>query len=227
MITYIELTLSLEKLISFAIERATFFTISGCISTFSGMVSASKCTCKEYSSPSELTWQDEFIRQIRFKEVGVEHWHEICNHTAHHDKYFKTWVEAERFESELLWWERDVKAVLWEEYLVRMKRDFPFFRFPWMHWIRVKAYLDILKDHGYIPIWWNYTTNPTDGIVNNGDIYLWHFNNRDTANVRKNLELILESDKQPKTVSDIITSEGYDEPIWWHNIYKKKKELKK
>ena len=49
--------------------------------------------------------------------------------------------------------------------------------------------------------------------MNNGDIYLWHFNNRDTANVRKNLEMILESNKQPKTVSDIITSEGYEEPI--------------
>ena len=157
---------------------------------------------------------------------AVEHWHEICNHTAHHDKYFKTWIEVERFESELLWWERDVKAVLWEEYLARMKRDFPFFRFPWMHWIRVKAYLDILKNHGYIPIGWNYTSNPTDGRVNNGDIYLWHFNNRDTANVRKNLEMILESNKQPKTVSDIITSEGYEEPIWWHNVYKKKESKK-
>jgi hypothetical protein len=39
--------------------------------------------------------------------------------------------------------------------------------------------------------------------------------------------MILESNKQPKTVSDIITSEGYEEPIWWHNVYKKKKESKK
>ena len=158
---------------------------------------------------------------------AVENWHEICNHTAHHNKYFKTWNEPQCFESELVWWENVVKSVLWEDYLARMKRDFPFFRFPWMHWIRVKAYLDILKDHGYIPIWWNYTSNPTDGRVNNGDIYLWHFNNRDTANVRKNLEMILESNKQPKTVSDIITSEGYDEPIWWNNAYKKRREAKK
>jgi hypothetical protein len=49
--------------------------------------------------------------------------------------------------------------------------------------------------------------------VNNGDIYLWHFNNRDTANVRKNLEMILSSEKQPKTISDVITSNGYTEPI--------------
>ena len=158
---------------------------------------------------------------------AVENWHEICNHTAHHDKYFKTWNEAERFERELLWWEETVKSVLWEEYFLRMKRDFPFFRFPWMYWIKVKAYLDILKNHGYIPIWWSHTKNPVDGRVNNGDIYLWHFNNRDTANVRKNLELILQNKKQPRTVSDIITSEEYTEPIWWNNMYKKKRESKK
>ena len=157
---------------------------------------------------------------------AVKQWHEICNHTAHHDKYFKTWNESQRFESELLWWERAVKSVLWEEYFVRMKRDFPFFRFPWMHWIREKAYLNILKKHGYIPIWWSNTENPKNWKVNNGDIYLWHFNNRDTANVRENLELILQNGKQPKTVSDIITSEDYSEPIWWNNVYKKRCEAK-
>lgn len=158
---------------------------------------------------------------------AIDSWHEICNHTAHHDKYFKTWNEPQRFESELLWWERDVKSVLWEDYLARMKRDFPFFRFPWMYWVKVKAYLDILKKHGYIPIWWSHIKNPADSKVNNWDIYLWHFNNRDTANVRKNLELILQCEKQPKTVSDMITSSGYNEPIWWNNAYKKKREVKK
>ena len=161
------------------------------------------------------------------RKRAAEQWHEICNHTAHHNKYFKTWNETERFESELLWWERDVKQILWEEYFTRMKKDFPFFRFPWMYGIRVKAYLDILKKHGYIPIWWSHTDNPKDGEVNNGDIYLWHFNNKDTLNVRKNLELILENGKNPKTVSDIITWEGYSEPIWRHNMYKKKNEVKK
>ena len=157
---------------------------------------------------------------------AVTNWHEICNHTAHHDKYFKTGNEPERFEKELLEWEDAVKMVLWEDYLTKMKRGFPFFRFPWMYWIRVKAYLDILKKHGYIPIWWSHTKNPVDNVVNNGDIYLWHFNNRDTANVRKNLALILQNGKQAKTVSEIITSEGYDEPIWWNNAYKKRRESK-
>jgi hypothetical protein len=50
-------------------------------------------------------------------------------------------------------------------------------------------------------------------VVNNGDIFLWHFKDQDTTNVRKSLELILQNGKQPKTVSDIITSDGYDEPI--------------
>ena len=49
--------------------------------------------------------------------------------------------------------------------------------------------------------------------INNGDIFLWHFKNSDTLNVRKNIELILQNDKQPKTVSDIITTEDYLEPI--------------
>ena len=151
---------------------------------------------------------------------AVEQWHEICNHTDHHDKFFKTWDEAERFEKELLWWEKTVKDVLWEEYFNRMKREFPFFRFPWMYWIRVKAYLDILKKHWYIPIGWWHTKNPADGVVNNGDIFLRHFNNKDTTNVRKSLELILQNDKQPKTVSEAITSETYEEPIWWHNLSK-------
>ena len=158
---------------------------------------------------------------------AIDQWHEICNHTMHHNKYFKTWNEPERFESELLWREQTVKDVLWEEYLVRMKKDFPFFRFPWMHWIREKVYLDILKKHWYIPIWWNNTKNPENWTVNNGDIFLWHFKNSDTLNVRRNIELILQNDKQPKTVSDIITSEDYSEPIWRHNMHKKKDEVKK
>ena len=157
---------------------------------------------------------------------AVEQWHEICNHTAHHDKYFKTWDEPERFERELLWWENDVKSVLWEEYLARMKRDFPFFRFPWMHWIRVKAYLDILKKYWYIPIWWRHTKNPENQVVNNGDIFLWHFKNQDTTNIRKSLELTLQNRKKPKTVSEIITSEDYEEPIWWNNVYQKRREVK-
>ncbi len=156
---------------------------------------------------------------------AVEHWHEICNHTNHHNKYFKTWNESERFESELLWWEKTVKSVLWEDYFVKMKKNFPFFRFPWMHWIRVKAYLDILKKHWYIPIWWWHTKNPENQAVNNGDIFLWHFKNQDTTNVRKSLEMALQDGKHPRTVSDIITSDGYSEPIWWHNVYKEKRRM--
>lgn len=156
---------------------------------------------------------------------AVEHWHEICNHTNHHNKYFKTWNESERFESELLWWEKTVKSVLWEDYFVKMKKNFPFFRFPWMHWIRVKAYLDILKKHWYIPIWRWHIKNPENQTVNNGDIFLWHFKNQDTTNVRKSLELALQDGKQPRTVSDIITSDGYSEPIWWHNVYKEKRRM--
>ena len=155
-------------------------------------------------------------------EKAAQQWHEICNHTQTHSKYFKTWDESERFERELLWREKTLKEVLWEEYFLKMKKEFPFFRFPWMYWIRVKAYLDILKKHGYIPIWRSHTKNPENWAVNNGDIYLRHFIDKDTAQVRKNLQLILESNKTPKTVSDIITSEWYDEPIWWHNRYKKK-----
>ena len=157
---------------------------------------------------------------------AVQQWHEICNHTATHSKYFKTWDEPERFERELLWWEKMAKQVLWEDYLIKMKSNYPFFRFPWMHWIRVKAYLDILKKHGYIPIWWRYTENPKNGLVNNGDIFLWHFKDQDTINVRKSLELILKNGKQAKTVSEIILSDDYQEPIWWHNVYKKKNEVK-
>ncbi len=158
---------------------------------------------------------------------AAEQWHEICNHTMHHNKYFKTGSESERFEKELLWWEDNAKEVLWEDYLIKMKKNYPFFRFPWMHWIREKAYLDILKKHWYIPIWWNNTKNPENWTVNNGDIFLWHFKNSDTLNIRKNIELILQNDKQPKTVSDIITSEAYSETIWRHNIYKKNNEAKK
>ncbi len=157
---------------------------------------------------------------------AAQQWHEICNHTQTHSKYFKTWNEPERFERELLWWEKTVKEVLWENYLIKMKKNHPFFRFPWMHWIREKAYLDILKKHGYIPIWRRHTENPKDWVVNNWDIFLRHFKNQDTLNIKKNLELILKNGKQAKTVSDIIMSEEYTEPIWWHNVYKKRSESK-
>lgn len=155
---------------------------------------------------------------------AVQQGHEICNHTATHSKYFKTWDEPERFERELLWWEKVAKDVLWEDYLIKMKKNHPFFRFPGMYWIREKAYLDILKKHWYIPIGWRHTKNPENGVVNNGDIFLWHFKDQDTTNVRKSLELILKNGKHAKTVSDIILSEGYDEPIWWHNVHRKKSQ---
>ena len=155
---------------------------------------------------------------------AIEQWHEICNHTAHHDRYFKTWSESERFERELLWWEETVKEILWEDYFLKMKKNYPFFRFPWMYWIRVEAYLDILKKHWYIPIWWRYTKNPGNQEVNNGDIFLRHFKNADTINIRKSVELTLQNGKKPRTVSDIITSGGYEEPIWWHNVYKEKRK---
>ena len=156
---------------------------------------------------------------------AAQQWHEICNHTAHHDKYFKTWNESERFEKELLWWEDAVKMVLWENYLIMMKKNFPFFRFPWMHWIRVKAYLDILKKHGYIPIGWRYTENPKDGIVNNGEIFLWHFKNADTTNVRKSIELIFQNGKKIRTIPDLIFTKNYKTPTDWTNYGKKKKEV--
>lgn len=160
---------------------------------------------------------------------AAQHGHEICNHTAHHDKYFKTWDETERFEGEVLEWEDAVKMVLWRDYLVKMKKNFPFFRFPWMHWTRVKAYLDILKKHGYIPIGWWYTENPKDGIINNWEIFLWHFKNQDTINVRKSLELIFQNEKYPRTVADMVFTEDYVKkdgkglgPIWWYNLAEKK-----
>ena len=156
---------------------------------------------------------------------AAQQWHEICNHTAHHDKYFKTWNESERFEKELLWWEDAVKMVLWENYLIKMKKNFPFFRFPWMHWIRVRAYLDILKKHGYIPIGWRYTENPKDGIVNNGEIFLWHFKNADTTNVRKSVELIFQNGKKISTIPDLIFTKNYKTPTDWTNYGKKKKEV--
>ena len=162
----------------------------------------------------------------KLRRRAAEHGHEICNHTMHHDKYFKTWNEAERFEREVLEREDAVKFVLWEDYFIKMKKIFPFFRFPWMHWIRVKAYLDILKKHGYIPIGRWYTENPKDGIVNNWDIFLWHFKNQDTVNVRKSLDLILQNGKEATTVSHSITSENY-ESIWWHNAHEKKSKIKK
>jgi hypothetical protein len=86
--------------------------------------------------------------------------------------------------------------------------------------------LDILKKHGYIPIGWRHTKNPEDGVVNNGDIFLWHFKDQDTTNVRKSLELILKNGKHVKPVSDIITSDGYNEPIDWTNYMREKKKNK-
>ena len=155
---------------------------------------------------------------------AVQQWHEICNHTATHSKYFKTWNEPERFERELLWWERIAKSTLWEGYLIKMKKNHPFFRFPWMYGIRVKAYLDILKKHGYIPIWWWYTENPKDGVVNNGEIFLWHFKDQDKNNVRRSLELALQNGKHIKPISDLIFTDEYKTPIDWTNYAKKIKE---
>lgn len=135
-----------------------------------------------------------------FKQAAEEG-HIICNHTQNH-KWLAD-LSNEDAKKEILEWESTVVEILGQEYLDRMKQEFPFIRLPGGSGNESKRILRIVAELGYIPVGWNLETyyavlrhhdlnnEPVTLIANEvlahvtkkvkgGSIILLHFNAYDT-----------------------------------------------
>lgn len=136
---------------------------------------------------------------------AINEGHQICNHTNHHKVL--TNMSDDLVEAEILGWETSAQKVFGEDYIVRMKKEFPYLRLPGGGGAKSDRILSIAQRNGYTVIGWNLETfssviNPlkkthsVEEISNkieqhivtrcsNGSIILLHFNEYDTGNIEE------------------------------------------
>lgn len=154
---------------------------------------------------------------------AVKDGHLICNHTATH-KYLSQ-LSEDGIDKEISGWEDAVADVLGEEYLHRMKREFPYLRLPGGMGSNSEKIMGILADKGYIPVGWsietvyevlnrhNLKTEPVEPIARqitdhvtasakSGSIILLHFNSYDVLTLDKTLQGITEKGLEFKLIPE-------------------------
>jgi peptidoglycan/xylan/chitin deacetylase (PgdA/CDA1 family) len=83
---------------------------------------------------------------------AVEDGHQICNHTVSHSMSLSK-LSEEKIKKDVLGWEKVAKKVLGDDYVERMKKDFPYFRSPGGN--SSKRLQQVLGDLGYpITAYW-------------------------------------------------------------------------
>lgn len=140
---------------------------------------------------------------------AIEQGHRICNHTQSHK--WLTDLSSDGARQEILAWEATATEVLGEDYVNKMKSEFPFIRLPGGAGSNSKRVLRIVFELGYTPIGWNLETyyavlrhynlnkDPLDEITRNvmnhvtkkasgGSIILLHFNPYDTGRLDEIIE---------------------------------------
>ena len=156
---------------------------------------------------------------------AINEGHQICNHTLNHATLTK--LSDQQVKNEILGWETCVKKVLGEEYLNRMKSEFPYLRLPGGNGNKEDRILSIAQDCGYQVIGWNletynsvisrmrknYSTNEIakkiqQHVVNNctgGSIILLHFNQYDIANIEEIVAGIKNRGYSIVTVTELLS----------------------
>lgn len=124
--------------------------------------------------------------------------HQICNHSATHAKEWEKWISAEKVKEEILGWEKLATKVLGKEYVEKMKKEFPFVRFPYGGGNKSPDILIIAEELGYLPIWYSST------LEVNGAIYLMHFTSSDADKLEGVLDRIAQKGLKGVTVSEIL-----------------------
>ncbi len=161
-------------------------------------------------------------------QQAVADGHEICNHTYTHS--YLTSLSSEQIKKELSLWEESAREVLGKEYLVKMKQDFPYIRFPGGAGHKDERVLRAVSQNGYQPIAWSadtyyavlknhdYRNEPidpiaqevADHIVNtsqNGSIPLLHFNVWDITRLEEIVAGIENKGLKITTVSEVLRKE--------------------
>lgn len=151
--------------------------------------------------------------------------HEVCNHTCSHT--YLSSLSNEAIKNELACWEEAAQEVLGEDYVVRMKKEFPYVRFPGGAGHNDEAVLRAVAEVSYHPIAWsaetyaavlknyNLNTDPvapiaqevTAHVINSagqGTIILLHFNAWDTLYLEATIRGIMDKGLQPTTVSEVL-----------------------
>ena len=159
---------------------------------------------------------------------AVNEGHQICNHTATHR--FLAGASVETVKTEINGWESAVNEVLGEEYLEKMKKEFPYFRFPGGKEDRDERLLKVINELGYIPVGWSVETQyavlrhynlksaDVDAIAKkvsdyvtentkNGSIVLLHFNPYDTVKLEEMINGLRDKGLKLKTVSELLSAE--------------------
>jgi len=176
---------------------------------------------------------DNVVKRADLWQRAIAEGHQICNHTMdHHASTSPLARDPKDLERQILEREKICETTFGKAYLLRMKRDFPFFRFPggWGGgWAEKQDLLQVLKNHGYLPIGRTYT-DPFVGegeaeermkkSVNNGKppangaISLHHFDEGGLEIARRYLEEIAWK-KQAVTLSELMPPASYTTPIGW------------
>lgn len=151
--------------------------------------------------------------------------HQICNHTYSH-AYLDS-LSPEGIGEEIKKWDQEAKKVLGEEYFERMRRDFPFIRFPGGAGHKDLTVLETVQKTDYLPIAWSaetysavlkkhdYRNEPVVPIAKevcqyiisssqNGLIVLLHFNLWDVTELGEMIEGIKQKNLIIKPLGEIL-----------------------
>jgi peptidoglycan-N-acetylmuramic acid deacetylase len=155
---------------------------------------------------------------------AVKEGHQICNHTQSHK--ILTNKSDEVIQAEISVWEESARKVFGDDYLKRMKKEFPYLRLPGGGGAKSDRILAIAQKNGYKVIGWNLETfssviNPLKNkksveeisdrieqhVVNNcsgGAIILFHFNQYDMGNIEDIVIRLKNRGFNMQTISQII-----------------------
>jgi peptidoglycan-N-acetylmuramic acid deacetylase len=156
---------------------------------------------------------------------ALEQGHQICNHSQNH-KWLSD-LSTEDMKKEILEWENSATDVLGEEYVKKMKAEFPYLRLPGGAGAKSKRVMGVLSELGYTPIGWSVESyyavlrhhdlkkdslssiaqDVTEHIVKKargGSIILLHFNPYDTHN----LEDIISGIRNKGLTIELLSEQG-------------------
>ena len=158
-------------------------------------------------------------------KAAAKNGHQICNHTYHH--LYLTKLSPREITNELKLWENAAEKILGKEYVEKMKKLFPFIRFPGGAGHKNQKILSIVGEENYIPIAWekdtycsvlkpnHYREKPVEEIApkvaehivsvsQKGDIVVLHFNPWDTLCFEKMVQGILQKGLKIVSMGKII-----------------------
>lgn len=155
---------------------------------------------------------------------AVNEGHQICNHTSNHKNMSE--LSDNQVQAEIVGWETTVKKYLGEDYLLKMKNEFPLLRLPGGNGGKSKRILSIAQKNGYAVIAWDVETYSSiikplvnthsvadiserieKHVVNKcskGSIILLHFNQYDVGNLEEMVDGILKKGYEIKPVSQML-----------------------